>query len=52
MGNALYIVALLLVITWMIGFLGYHFGGLIHLLLVLALISVIYRAFQGRGKTN
>ena len=49
MGNLLYIVAVILVIFWAIGFLGYHAGGLLHLLLVIAIISVILRVIQGRS---
>ena len=41
MGGLLYIIAVILVIAWLIGFLGYHAGGLIHILLVLAIISVL-----------
>jgi hypothetical protein len=48
MGNLLYIIAVILVISWAIGFLGYHAGGIIHILLVIALISVILRVIQGR----
>lgn len=47
MGNLLYVIAVILVIAWAIGFLGYHAGGLIHALLVIALISVILRIIQG-----
>ncbi|MFY7888001.1 MAG: lmo0937 family membrane protein [Spirosomataceae bacterium] len=48
MGNLLYMIAVVLVIVWAIGFLGYSMGGLIHILLVIALISVILRVIQGR----
>ena len=48
MGNLLYVIAVILVIGWAIGFIGYHAGGIIHLLLVIALISVILRVIQGR----
>jgi hypothetical protein len=48
MGNLLYIVAVELVILWAIGFLGYSAGGLIHILLVVALIAVVLRVIQGR----
>lgn len=41
MGNILYIIAVILVIAWAIGFLGYHAGGVIHILLVIAVISVL-----------
>ncbi len=48
MGNLLYFVALILVIMWAIGFVGYNVGGIIHILLVIALISVIFRVIRGR----
>jgi hypothetical protein len=47
MGNLLYIIAVLLVIGWAIGFLGYHLGGLIHILLVIAVIAVLLRVISG-----
>ena len=47
--NLLYTIAVILVIIWAIGFLGYNAGGIIHILLVLALISVILRVIQGRN---
>ena len=49
MGNLLYTLAVILVILWAIGFLGYNFGGIIHILLVIALIAVILRVIQGRN---
>ncbi len=48
MGNLLYVIAVILVISWAIGFVGYNAGGLIHILLVIALIAVILRVIQGR----
>lgn len=48
MGNLLYTVAIILVILWAIGFLGYNAGGIIHILLVIALIAVILRVIRGR----
>lgn len=47
MGNLLYIIAVILVIAWLIGFLGYHAGGLIHALLVIAVVAVVLRIIQG-----
>ena len=47
MGNLLYIIAVILVVAWGIGFLGYHAGGIIHILLVIALIAVILRVIRG-----
>ena len=48
MGNLLYVVAVILIISWAIGFVGYGTGGIIHILLVIALIAVILRVIQGR----
>lgn len=48
MGNLLYIVAVVLIIAWAIGFIGYSAGGLIHVLLVIAVIAIIIRVIQGR----
>ena len=46
MGNLLYLVAVILVIGWAIGFLGYHAGSLIHILLVIAIITVLLRVIR------
>jgi hypothetical protein len=48
MGNLLYVVAVVLLVAWAIGFVGFHVGGIIHVLLVIALIAVILRVIQGR----
>ena len=48
MSNLLYAFAVILVIFWAIGFLGYNAGGLIHILLVIALIAIILRLIQGK----
>jgi hypothetical protein len=47
MGNILYLIAVILVIAWAIGFLGYHAGGLVHILLVIAIIAVLLRIIRG-----
>jgi len=49
MSNILYIIAVILVIGWLIGLLGYAAGGIIHILLVLAIISIVLGIIQ-RGK--
>ncbi len=49
MGNLLYIIAVILVISWAIGFLGFHAGGIIHILLVIAVIAVVLRLISGRS---
>jgi Family of unknown function (DUF5670) len=39
-----------LVVLWLLGFFAFHAaGGLIHLLLVLALISLVFHFFRGRS---
>jgi hypothetical protein len=48
MGNLLYIIAVILIIGWAVGFIGYNAGGIIHVLLVIAIIAVILRLIQGR----
>lgn len=48
MGNILYTIAVVLIILWGIGFLGYHAGGIIHILLVIAIIAIILRVIQGK----
>ena len=48
MGNILYAIAVVLIIIWAIGFIGYNAGGIIHLLLVIAVIAVLLRIISGR----
>lgn len=49
MGNTLWIIIVVLVVLWLLGFFAYPVGGnLIHILLVIALILVIYRLMTGR----
>jgi len=41
--------AIILIILWALGFLAFHVaGGLIHLLLVIAVIVILYRLITGR----
>jgi len=48
MGNLLYTVAVVLIIAWAIGFFGYHVGGIIHILLVIAIMATILSMVEGR----
>lgn len=49
MGNLLYTIAVILIIIWAIGFVGgFVTSGLIHILLVIAIIVVLLRVIQGR----
>jgi len=47
MGSILYIIAVILVIGWVVGFFAFHAGWLIHALLVIALIVVLLRVIGG-----
>ena len=42
-------IAVVLVVLWLLGFFAFHIaGGLIHLLLILAVIAVVWQLFTGR----
>lgn len=41
-------IVLVLFILWLLGLFAFHAGGLIHILLVIALIVVVVRLLQGR----
>jgi hypothetical protein len=47
LANILWGVVVLLVILWLLGWLVGHVGGVIHLLLVLAVIVLLYNLFVG-----
>lgn len=50
MNNLLNIIIVLLIVGWLVGFIGFAsaVGGLIHILLVLALIGIVFRLLSGR----
>ena len=48
MDKLLYIIVALLVVGWAIGFLGYDSRGIIHILLVVAVILTIFKAIRGK----
>ncbi len=48
MSSLLYIVAVILIIGWAVGFFAYSAGSVIHLLLVIAIIAILFRLIQGR----
>lgn len=46
----LYTIAVIFVILWLLGLVtAYTMGGLIHVLLVIAIIVVLLRVIRGRG---
>jgi len=52
MSNLLYFIAVILIIFWLLGYFVYDLGAIIHILLVLAIISVLFRVIQGSGSTK
>jgi hypothetical protein len=53
MGNLLYIIAVICILIWALGFFGVMGAGmqgnsLIHVLLVIAIIAVLFRVISGR----
>jgi Family of unknown function (DUF5670) len=47
MGNLLYVVAVILVIIWAISFLGgFYTGGIIHVLLVIAIVVFLLKVIR------
>jgi hypothetical protein len=49
MGGILWTIIVILVVLWLVGFLVHIGGGLIHLLLVIAVILVVVNLLTGRG---
>lgn len=49
MSSLLWLIAVILIIAWAIGFFAYSAGGLIHILLVIAVIAIIWRLITGRS---
>jgi hypothetical protein len=48
MGKLLYITAIIMIVAWAIGFFAYSAVGIIHILLVIAIIALILRFIQGK----
>lgn len=46
MRNILYLVAVVLVIGWALGFFVYSAGSLIHILLVIAIIAILFKIIR------
>ncbi len=47
----LWTIVVVLVVLWLLGWLGLHIGGgLIHLLLIVAVIVLLYNLFVGRRR--
>ena len=48
MGSLLYVVAVILIVGWILGFFVFNAGSIIHLLLVIAVIAILLRLIRGR----
>ena len=49
LGTILWAIVIILVVLWLLGWLALHIGGgLIHLLLIVAVIVLLYNLFAGR----
>ena len=48
MGNLLYMIAVILLIAWAIGFFAFSVGSIIHILLVIAIVAILIRVIQGK----
>jgi hypothetical protein len=43
-------IAIILIVLWILGLVSsYTMGGLIHILLVIALVALLFRLLRGRG---
>jgi len=46
----LYTIAVVLIILWLLGLVtSYTMGGFIHILLIIAIVSILLRVISGRG---
>ncbi|WP_156121548.1 lmo0937 family membrane protein [Alistipes sp. ZOR0009] len=48
MERFLYLLAVILVIAWLLGYFAFNVSGIIHILLVLAVISILLSIIRGR----
>ncbi len=51
MQSLLYLIAVILVVGWLVGFFAYGAAGLIHALLVIAIISILVGIISGGRRT-
>jgi hypothetical protein len=47
MGGLLYLIAVILIIFWAVGFFAYSAGAVIHILLVIAIVAILLRVIRG-----
>jgi hypothetical protein len=49
MSDLLYVLAVILIIGWLLGYFVFSAGSIIHLLLVVAVIAILLRLIRGRS---
>lgn len=50
MKDLIWLIVVILVIGWLVGFFAFpDLGGIVHILIVLAVILIIYKLITGRG---
>lgn len=49
MNSLLYLIAVILVIGWLIGVFAYSATGIIHVLLVIAIIAILFKVIGGKS---
>ncbi len=52
MRNIIYVFAVILIALWATGFFFYHIGDLIHILLVIAVISILLNVIRGKDSSS
>lgn len=50
MRSLLYLVAVILLIGWALGFFAFSLGGLIHVLLVIAIVALLLAVIKGAAR--
>ncbi len=49
----LYTIAVILLVLWLLGFIGFHIvGSFIHILLVIAIVLILIRLIRGENPIN
>lgn len=48
MSNFLYLIAIILILFWLTGYFAYNAGGMIHILLIIAVVAILLRIIRGR----
>jgi Family of unknown function (DUF5670) len=53
LSGILWAIVIVLVVLWLLGWLAFHIGGgLIHILIVIAVIVLLYNLFIGRRRAS